>query len=403
MKRYWGLLGDAFWLVVTAGILVGGYLGYQTLGALKEPVAAAPIERELPVVDVRALDPHTQPVPIRGEGFIRPDRQVGLAAQISGRIEYLHPAVESRGQILRGEVLARLDDDDALASVERAQADILSTQADQALNESQFTRNQRLFERDIVSQEQMDELSSRKNQLAATLASQKSQLTSAQIQLERTEILAPFDATVLDQSATIGDVVSIGSAIATLYTHNELEVSVPISADAAGLVPGLFDGGAQPAIVTGRFAGERISWQAQVDRVDPSLDARTRTINVIVRLLDPGQATFGSGSMNLPSGAPPALINAFVDVVIEGARLPGIYTIPSTSLRDGDAVWLVGPDDTLTIHTARAVHVDGDITYVSIADVPQGARLVTSALDAAVDGMTVQTVDAAARTAALSE
>ena len=95
------------------------------------------------------------------------------------------------------------------------------------------------------------------------------------------------------------------------------------------------------------------------------------------------------GPGSLASGTPPALINAFVDVAVDGARLPGLYAVPSASVREGDALWLAD-GGTLRIVPGTVVHVDGDITYVTLDGDRGAASLVTSTLDAPVDGSPIR-------------
>ena len=110
---------DILWSLAALGIVVAGLIGFRVLGALKEPPAAADVERVVPPVDSVALVPYTAPVPVRGEGFVRPLRELALAAEVSGRVTELHPALLSRGTVREGEVLVRLDDRSARATLSR--------------------------------------------------------------------------------------------------------------------------------------------------------------------------------------------------------------------------------------------------------------------------------------------
>lgn len=400
MKRFLGLASDVFWLGVTVAILVGGYLGYQTLGALRPEVQATPVERTVPIVSAMALGRFDAALPIRGEGFLAAHRQVGVAAQISGRIVELHPSVEARGKIRQGAVLARLDDRAARSALDRAEADIRSTQASLGLARTQLIRARELFERGVATQDQLDQISAQMAQLTAALASLEAGREAARITLSETAILAPFDGTVRDQQASLGAVVSPGQSIATLYTDARIEVTVPIDEAAAGLIPGLFEGGSVPARVTGQFAGRAVVWEASVARVNPALDSATRTLEVVVALDDPQAGRLATGA-DLPSGTPPALINAYVDVTIQGAQLADIHAIPSTALRDRQAVWLVDAADRLLVVAAEPIHIDGETTYVVLKGAPADARLITSPLDAPIVGMDLRVVPAPV--AALSE
>jgi len=389
MNRFWGLFKDLFWMVISVALVVGGVYGYRLLGDLRPEVVAQPVARPEILVDTLTAQPYTAPVPLRGEGFITPFRQVALAAETSGRIVKLHSAIESRGRFQAGDILVRLDDQTAQAALEQTQANIASTMARLDLNGTQLARAEELRTRGVIAQDQLDQLESQKSELEASLNALKAAERSARVARSRSQIRAPFDGAVLSKTAELGSVVSPGGSLATLYTIDQLEVSVPVGQSQAALIPGLFTGGRATARISASFAGQTYQWNGVVARVENALDARTRTLTVIVELTDRiGAATQG----NTPaSGAPPALINAFASVVIDGAAFGDLYAIPSTAYRDGNTVWLYS-DGALTIVPANRIHVDGERSFVHLANLPAGSEIVTSSLETVFSGMPVRRV-----------
>ena len=122
---------------------------------------------------------------------------------------------------------------------------------------------------------------------------------------------------------------------------------------------------------------------------------RTRTLTVTVEL-DDGTAIGAQGGEILASGAPPALINSFAKVVIQGIRPESTYPIPSTALRGGNHLWLfddLDPDaSVLRIIPTELIHVDGETSYVKINPLPAQSRLITSPLSTAQGGMQLRDV-----------
>ena len=440
---------DIFWSLAALGIVVAGVIGFQVLGALKEPVAAADVERLVPPVDSVALVPYTAPVPVRGEGFVRPYRELALAAEMSGRVVELHPALLSRGTVRAGETLVRLDDRSARAALTRAESDIASTRARLELTGTQLARSETLRRRGVISQDELDQRAAQEAELSAALSSLRSSRRSAEIELENATVTAPFDARVLSRDVELGSVVSPGQTLATLFTVGELEVTVPLTERAASLVPGLFEhpaghkGDEAPATVVTTFAGREFVRDARVSRVAPALGAGTRMLDVTVALVPdrvieegpvreagrsaegraPGSAdgrTSGPTGGRAdepgeqersvddvpPAGLPPALVGSYARVAIEGETLDALYALPSTAIRSGtlpgtstlsgtrETVWLVVAER-LVVHPAETVHVDGATSYVRLRELPPGATLVTGVVDAPVDGMAVRETRAA--------
>ncbi|MEO0861042.1 MAG: efflux RND transporter periplasmic adaptor subunit [Pseudomonadota bacterium] len=374
------IVRELFWIAAAVGIIGGGYLGFQYLGANKEIVEAEPAPRQDTLVETMAFKPTRDPLPIRGDGFIEPFRTVAVSAPTGGRIVTLHPAITDRGPFEKGDVLVEIDASAERAQIEQARASIAATEARLDLVTTQLERAQSLRERDTVAQSTVDDLVGQRDEIRANLQGQRAQLLTSEIALENKIVRAPFDGMVQAKEAEIGNVVAGGSPIAQIYTDDRMEVSVAIRESDAALIPGLFDGNAAPATVSILFAGAEKTWRGEVVRVNPALDPQTRTLAVTVALRDRIDT-----QTDLAAGAPPAFINAFAKVVIEGVEPQDTYAIPSTALRNADTVWILR-QDRLAFHPARRVHVDGETSYVQIAGLRPADRLVLTTLAAPQPG-----------------
>ena len=274
---------------------------------------------------------------------------------------------------------------------------ISATEARLDLIDTQLTRANSLLERNAISQAAVDDLLGQQEEVRANLEGQKAQLVSAEIALANKIVTAPFDGAVQTKEAEIGNVVAGGSPIARIYTDDQMEVSVAIRETDAALIPGLFDGNPAPARVMIRFAGVEQMWSAAVVRVDPSLDPQTRTLTAAVALQDRIE-----NETALPAGAPPALINAFAEVVIDGIQPEDTYAISSTALRNGNAVWLLR-DGALVIHPATLVHVDGETSFVRLTDLQAEDRLILTSLAAPQPGRALRDIADENRTSQVTE
>jgi len=405
MRNALGIIGRALreivWIAIAVAVVYGGFQGFRLLGDRRPVVEAAPVVRPITLVEAMDLVVITGPLPIRGEGFVRPYRSVALSALGSGRIVAFHPAlIDRQGQFEAGEVLVRLDDSAERASLDQITASIAATEARLDLNRTQLERTRSLRDSGSASQGALDQLMAQNAELLANLEGFRAALAVGQIALDNRSVLAPFRGAVLTEMAEVGSVVSAGQAIAEIYTSSQMDVDIAIREADAALIPGLFDGENAPAIVTVRFAGRDITWDARVIRVAPDVDPETRTLTATVEIFDAG-AGRTDDLAELASGAPPALINAFARVVISGDQPDRTYPIPSTALRGGDAVWVL-QDGALAILPARLMHVDGETSYVGIDALPVGARLILTALASPVPGMELRDV-ADAALAAMTE
>lgn len=402
MRRALAIVGrvlrETLWIAVAVAVVYGGYQGFRLLGDGRPVVEATPVERPITLVETAELVPITAPLPVRGDGFVRPYRSVSLSALAGGRIVELHPAlIDRQGQFAAGDVLVRLDDSVERASLAQIESNIAATEVRLELSRTQLERTQALRDSGSASQGALDELRAQNAELTANLDGLRAALAVGQIALDNRSVRAPFDGAVLTKLAEVGSVVSAGQSIAEIYTSGQMDVDIAIREADAVLIPGLFDGAEVPAIVTIRFAGRDITWDARVIRVAPDVDPQTRTLTVTVEISDVAAGRTDEIS-ELASGAPPALINAFARVVVSGDQPAATYPIPSTALRNGTSVWLL-LDGELAIVPARLTHVDRETSYVTIESLPSGARLILTALASPVEGTQLRDVSDATRVA----
>ncbi|MDG1449627.1 MAG: efflux RND transporter periplasmic adaptor subunit [Ascidiaceihabitans sp.] len=401
MKKIIGYLGvglrELFWIAVAVAVVFGGITGFRYLGENREVIEPTVVERPTTLVETAEIFLIDSPLPIRGEGFMQPHRSANLASQVGGQVIELHPAITERGAFKQGEVLVRLDDSAERATLTQTQANIDGTRARLDLNQILLERTEKLRSSGSASQASLDQVRSTQQELSASLNSLIAAQNVAEVSLGRKIVAAPFDGAVLSKNLDIGSVVNGGQAIAEIFTEDRMEIDVPVREADAALIPGLFEGASPSATVSVRFAGQSFEWDAEVTRVAPTLDQRTRTLTVTVELIDITGAR-ATGSSILASGAPPALINSFANVVIEGPQPDATYAVPSTALRGGSELWLLTPSEgdggTLKIVPATLVHVDNETSYVTSASIPKNARLITTALSTPQEGMKLRDVAA---------
>lgn len=382
------VLAETFWIALTGAVVFGGYQGYQYLKDKRAEVVAAPTARAVSVVETRAAEAWGGPLPVRGEGFVTPLRLVSLSALSGGKISYLHPViVEEKGQFRAGDVLARLDDSAERANLQQTEANIDAAQTQRALERTRLDRVQALFDRGATTQQALDEAEARFADAKARLDGLLAAKEVIEVALDTKLVRAPFDGAVLSKSVELGSIVGSGEEIAEVYSDDQMVVDVNLSEREAALIPGLFEGAPARAKVRLDFAGNRYVAEAKVIRVAPRIDPRTRTLTATVQLdtatglqLEEGRA--------VPAGAPPAMVNAFAQVEIDGIVGDDIYRVPSTALHTAE-VWLL-VDGQLQIAPARGLHVDGEETFVALADIPGDARIITSTIAAPVAGMALR-------------
>jgi len=395
-------MGKASGFFVALGILAGSVV----LAILLVSLAPEPESRELPpqmpFVLTGAATASPGAITVFGSGTVRPAQEVDISPQVGGRIESVNLALVSGGRVEAGQTLFQIEQADYRYRVEVAMADVAARrvallearqQAEIAAEEyGSFSRRQ-----SGAAPVEPSPLTLRQPQLQAAeaaFARAEAELAQARLDLSRTAVAAPFDGYVRTESVAAGQIVAPGQILGSLFAAAAAEVPVALPDGDAALIPALWTLGAgrgpQPAAarVIAEYGGRRFAWSGHVDRPEASVDAQTRTVDIVIRVPEP----FVPGSpLDGPAagGNPPLLIGGFVDVEIEGIAMADVYRIPRAALQAGNEVWVVD-GGAVGIVPVRVLQRDDDQAYVSGA-LADGQSVITGGLQFAVEGMRVLT------------
>lgn len=374
-------------LVVTAVLFSLGALGFVALTATKPKLERTKPPAPTPVVQVARVKTGPQTVIIRGEGTVKPMREIQLVPQVNGKLVFVSPALVDGGEFKKDEILLRIDPVDYQLAVTLAQAMVKDSESKLKVAEEEAAAAQeewRLLYKADPKSNTIPTLVAKEPQLAAArakLAADRADLQKAKLNLERTEIKAPFAGRVSDENVDIGQYVSTGQALATLFSIQAAKIVVPLEDDALywfhvpGFTPG--DGRGSPVSVQARIAGRESFWPGRVMRAEGKLDERTRMINVVVRVEQP-YAT-----------KPPLASGLFVTVDIEGRTLENAAVIPRAALRKNNVVWVVDQIGLLSFRKVNIARLSANSVILE-AGLRDGELVVTSFLSAVTDGMKVR-------------
>lgn len=326
---------------------------------------------------------------VQVQGEVRPRRQIVVAPQISGRVSFVAPNFVEGGAIRKGQILIQLEAADYELAVVRAQSTVAS--AEQRLLREQAEAEIALQDLEELGLENASPLARREPQLAearASLEAAKAQLKDAELALKRTAVFAPFAGRVLEQTGDVGQFVGPGQSLGAIFATDVVEVSLPITDQELGRLglPLAFNETRQspgPEVVfTGNVGGEVRTWTGRIVRTGATVNSQTRLISAIGELRDP----YGAGADN---GAPMAP-GLFVNASIKGETLSGLLWAPRSALRGDDKVYVGFPEEgIMKIEQVSVKHTDPTGVYMS-SGVVSGDLVITSPVQAAFDGMSVQ-------------
>ena len=427
---------------------------YQKARAKYEALTAnnpRPTEAAVVLVETDVISEWQQPFTLETEGEAVRYRILTVPTQIGGRIAAKSDACRG-GRFVKANTLLfeidatdyQLDVDRLLAQKRQSEADLKAIDVDEQgtqtllalaeedykLQRKQLERFKTLFSRKATTENELEqvqrqELTARNNRqslrnqlkvlaqkrvtLAAGCDLVDAQLRRAQADLERTKIVSPVDATVIDDIAEVGNYVKPGDPLVHLSDSSRMEVKLELRASELSWVwlagrPGLsaaetveqsaeqtlFEIPRMPCEIEFELQGAKAVWNGVLSRYEGTgIDPNTRTFPCRVLVEKPREVTIRD-SGNLPTGvSPPSLLSGmFVTVRIPINSPVPILSVPATAVRPGGQLWL-NREGKLKIVNVNVARTENSTALILKAgtDLQPGERVVVSPMSAVREGM----------------
>ena len=378
-------------IILLSLVLVCGMLVTVKLAGMRKPPVKNERPEVAPLVEGITVHPEDLQMIVYGFGTAEPKVSVQVVPQVSGQVVNCHANFVEGGFFKAGEPLVKVDPRDYELAVENAEA--IVAQADYILKQEQSEALVARTEWDALhpGEEPSSPLVLRIPQIKnaeAQLQSAEAKLSRAKLDLERTAVSMPFDGRVVTKNVDLGQYVTPGQPVATVYGTDVIEIIVPLEDDQLewfeaplGHTNGNGNGNSPgpEAIVTTEFAGENRSWKGHIVRTEGQIDPTSRMIRVVAEVLNP----FEQKNHNVP--LTPGM---FVNVEIKGKQLNNIILVPRYAVRSDDTVW-VAREGKLHIETVKVARYDKGFAYIS-SGILDGDVVITSTLDVVTDEMNIR-------------
>lgn len=375
-------------VLVPVAVIVIGVAIMGALKATRKPPARGQARPQGALVETVTAMRGARQVSIESHGTVRPRYESTLVLQVQGRVEWVHEDLVAGGAFIEGDELFRIERADYELAVQRAEAQI--AQAELAIEIERANAGIARREWNIMNRSR-ESLSDDKNepdplvlrepqlrQAEAGLASARATLATAELNLSRTSLRAPFNCRVRQQSIAPGQLVGPGAPVAVVYSTDlvEIEIGVPLSEMSWMDIPGA---GAKIILDAGE---KQHVWQGYVNRSVGVLEEMGRLSRVVVRVENPFESRNGV-DLN---------IGSFVSVSIAGHPVADCMPIPRATLHENDTVWVMNADSRLEIRKVRLARMTTDEALV-IEGLEQGDRVVLTSLGGAVPGMILRSAN----------
>jgi RND family efflux transporter MFP subunit len=342
------------------------------------------IQEKALLVEVSGVQKQDLNFIVKSQGTAHPKVQTILSAQVNGKIVSVSSNFIPGGMFKKGDVLIQLERADYQSELKLAEAELARAEA--ALMEERARGEVAAQEWKSINSGVAPELGLRKPQLAKEIANVKAteaQLERAQRNLARTSIQAPYDGLVKDKQADIGQFISAGVKVATLYGTDVAEIRMPLSDhDLAFLELDTQDSGTTAVSLHADVAGNEVRWQGILARNEGVLDEKSRVIYAVAQIDDPYLRKSSATGIPLQFGR-------FLQAKITGNRALGLVVLPRDVMRVDGTVLVVDKLNKLRIRQVQVQRADESNVYIS-SGLASGELIATSVVPNPYNGMDVR-------------
>lgn len=355
--------------------------------APQRPVFSGPMM----TVETRVVAETNYPIMLESYGTVQPRTRSILVAQVGGQIVSVNPNVRDGGFFEEGDVLANIDARDYEADVRIAGASLMDARQTLAEAEARTNQAQEDWAR-LGNTGEAPDLVLRIPQLKAAQAkiiSAESTLQKAELDLERTNIVAPFAGRVLRKLVDLGQVVSPNTQLAEIYATDVVEIRLPlrnrdlpfIDLPESYRYTGVTRKSGGRVEIRSQLGGDE-SWEAMLVRTEGAIDEIARQLHVIAQIDDP----FGRDH----EYHAPLKIGQYVTARLEGKTLPHALVIPNNTIYQGAYVYIV-ENEILRRREIEIAWQNNDEAVIG-AGLEPGDLLVTTPLGQVTSGIRVTVV-----------
>jgi RND family efflux transporter MFP subunit len=209
-------------------------------------------------------------------GTLEPELAASVRSEVGGSV--VEVRADDGQAVKRGQVLVRIDDTALRDAQLSARAALRTAEATAQLVRRNAERAERLHAAGAVADRDLEDAQTSATSAEGLVADARARLASADKQLAKTVLRAPFTGIVANVTVSEGDVVQSGTPLLSVLgpTTLRLEASVPVE-DIAAVKPG-----ADVQFTVSGF--EQRIFAGKVQRVSPAVDPATRQVRVIVSL-----------------------------------------------------------------------------------------------------------------------
>jgi membrane fusion protein, multidrug efflux system len=315
-------------------------------------------------VSIAVASKQDVPIYLTGIGSVQAYFTIDIRAKVDGELQEV---LFTEGQhVKKGDVLAKIDPRLYQAALDQAKAKRAQDAAALVAAEKDLARAKSLALKSFDTQQNVDQLQAKVDQLKASILADEALIETAQTQFDYTTIVAPSDGRIGMRLIDPGNMIraSDSKSLATLVLNQPSAVLFPLPATSLGEVREAIKRG--PVEVTAFDQNNRIALAAgKLVLIDNVIDQAAAAIRL--------KALFPNDDDALWPGD---FVNA--RILVETRR--NALTVPSAAVQSGPKglfTWVVAGNNTVEPRPIEVGPATGDLTIIA-AGLTEGERVVTA-------------------------
>ena len=297
---------------------------------------------------------------VTATGEIQPLNTINVGSQVSGTIEAIY--VDYNSKVKKGDILLKIEPSVLQASVDEAEASLVSAESQRNYAKSEYERNKALYDDGFISRAELEQSQTTYEQAEQSVNRMRSQYDRAVTNLGYATITSPVDGTVISRQVDVGQTVAASFQTPDLFEIAEDLSKMQIETAVSEADIGMITEGLPVTFTVDAYPTQTFEGTVRQVRLSPTITSNVVVYTVVIDV--------DNTDLRLKPG-----MTAFVTILI--SERTDVWKVQNSALilRNFDGIVENPGDATPADHLAIQRMVDGELTVVLV---PYEKGLVTA-------------------------
>lgn len=300
-------------------------------------------------------------------GTVKAKTISAVASRVMGTVTSLK--VKEGDRVRAGQVLMTIDDRDVAQRVKASEKALEAAKQNRSLSDVTYQRYKKLSDEKVISQQEMDQIETRKKVADIEYERAKAMLAEAQVNHGFTRITAPASGVVTARKIDPGSMAVPGAPVLVIEDPSSFTLETNLDESLSGKLRA-----GMPVEVVIDSIGQQAN--GRISEIVPSIDPLSRTFLAKIDVKGPMLRTGLYAKVRIPIGKKEVIV-APEKALVEKGQLTGVYAVDSKGI--------------ITYRLIRAgKHYGSDVEVLS--GIGPNDRIIVDGVSRAVDGGIVNEV-----------